>query len=661
MPFAPGEGGRPGAPIRARMGSAPGEMKRVPSEAARTKAANRTRSPGRSGPDQVPAALDPAAPAGEPGPDGVVPEPRRTRRSRRAAARLLDHPAPTGADPLSAAEADDVAPHAEPPGPWPMLNNVRPLNEPTGGWNENPGPWPEPPAEFAAPPPAEFAAPHIDMAGPHTDMAGSHGEVRHDRPGSRRFRPTAGTPAPEELPSWSPEQPAPDFNQLRRFAAVEAEAGPADPTDIRPLNLAAPGADDPGEPADDGGDPELDIDQDLDRAADVEESEQSRAMALPGFGVPGPADGPVGDLSGPFDAVDGTSAFTGFFPDAVLKDADETHLVPVPESALTAPDWADQDDLRYADADRVEDWVRPEYQEEPPPAAGEYWTPVPTGSYGPGYGWPAPVERLPEVPPYPAASGFDVPEERPMPQWPPARPDDRVEVPRSWPRRGATGPGYRTPVERDRPVGLRAVPDPVEEPAAARGRFGDEAVYPPAGAPGRRRFGEPMPAEDDRVFLGDQGLVLAAMPEDEDGPRLLHDEAVVPAEEVAPGRSRSGRVPARRGPHTGEGPYAAREESLEGPIWSVPDLPEATMPDLTWAPAGPADTGGIRRGRRPAARTRRRRSAVTGEDATQALSPTDPAPADQPRSRPRPRPRPGPGPSETRSTVYVSRHAAEPS
>jgi hypothetical protein len=39
----------------------------------------------------------------------------------------------------------------------------------------------------------------------------------------------------------------------------------------------------------------------------------------------------------------------------------------------------------------------------------------------------------------------------------------------------------------------------------------------------------------------------------------------------------------------------------------------------------------------------------------------DMAHSELPRSRPRPRPRPGNSQPESRSTVYVSRHAAEPS
>ncbi|MEU8610449.1 hypothetical protein AB0C29_20920, partial [Actinoplanes sp. NPDC048791] len=583
----------------------------------------------------------------------------------------------------------------------------------------------------------------------------------------------------------------PDRSVFRRLVDLDEEGVPAPagaaPTDLRLASLSR--ADDPGEPADQAGDPELDIDQDLDRAADViDPAEQSHALDLPGLGLLGlqPADSNYdAELSGPFDSVAGTGTFPGLFADVALEDADETGFVPVPEETA-GTDWAERADRRYGD--RVEGWVRPEYPDEP--VAGEYWTPAPVASYEAEYGWPTPVERLPEVPPYPPSSGFDVPVEieteptRPVLQWPPARPDDRIELPRSWSHRGGeTGPAFRTAVDRDGPVGLRSVADlPIEDvmpdagaqaagagtalsagtaedgvvfsDAAAHplsgddlvegvdlasvddlaeggsdpagnsrfdreanlpaGRFGSEAIAPVPEVTGRRRFDEPAPAADDRVFLGTDGLTLAPNPyvhEDEaaqpsysraaqaarrlaespvqDAPadgaehggaredrrdatsrrdrrtsRGRRDRDSAPqdagplteahaprANHPAPGawpppaayndrpadppqRTRStntagaNRVPVRRGPTTDQsGPYAAREESLEGPIWTVPDLPEAAMPDLTWSPEeAPDDT---RRPRRPAVMVRRRRAA--GAEATQALPPMEPARPDQPR------------------------------
>jgi hypothetical protein len=531
-------------------------------------------------------------------------------------------------------------------------------------------------------------------------------------PGSRRFWPTSGAEAPDldqdHLSSFD-TGPAPVADHeradpatrtgrslFRRLVALEEDSLPAPvggpaPTDIPLMSLALPEgsdpADDPGEPADQGGDPELDIDQDLDRAAEpYPGDERSRALDLPG-----PDDLRTGyaverdaDLSGPFDAVEGTSTFPGLYDEVPLADADETGFVPVAEAAA-GPDWAERTDLRYGD--RVEGWVRPQYQDEPEPVPGEYWTPAPAGSYETEYGWPTPVERLPAVPPYPPSTGFDVPVEveaeptAAVPQWPPARPDARVELPRSWSHSSETGPAFRTPVMRGPAAGrFDAAPAHRQEPADHR-RFDEplpatqagtflsqDATFPADDRDQGAAFPEdghelggvlpvddheqahPLP-DDDRVFLGSEGLVLATNPH-------AHDNA--PARPAGPepdrprrARGKPGRVPARRG-STGTGPYAAREESLEGPIWTVPDLPEAAMPDLTWAPE---EDG--RRVRRPGVMTRRRRSAApVGEDATQALPPME---HDQPRSRPRPRPRPGNGQPESRSTVYVSRHAAEPS
>jgi hypothetical protein len=482
--------------------------------------------------------------------------------------------------------------------------------------------------------------------------------------GSRRFWPTSGAQTAEPAPAADHEHADPGARSgrslFRRLVDLDDDIRPAPtgsgaPTDVRLLSLGLPEdgglADDPGEPADQRGDPELDIDQDLDRAADpAREEDRSRALEL---GLPSADDLRTGyaadrnaEPSAHFDAVegsDGTGAFSDFSAGS-LADADETGFVPTAEAAAGA-DWVE----RYGD--RVEGWVRPEYQDEPEPVAGEYWTPVPAGSYETEYGWPTPVERLPEVPPYPPATGFDVPvaiEAEPttaVPQWPPARPDDRIELPRSWSHRNETGPAFR------KPVTLRPVADLPPEP----GRFDSEAAYQQESPVGHRRFEE----ADDRVFLGEEGLVLASNPDTHEAGRPQEPAGTRAAEVEHPaGRGPAGRVPARRGP-SNDGPYAAREESLEGPIWAVPDLPEAAMPDFTWSPEEDS-----RRPRRPAVMIRRRRGpggALSGDEATQALPPMELSHPDQPRARPRPRPRPGNGPPESRSTVYVSRHAAEPS
>jgi hypothetical protein len=123
--------------------------------------------------------------------------------------------------------------------------------------------------------------------------------------------------------------------------------------------------------------------------------------------------------------------------------------------------------------DRVAGWVRPEYHEpaaEPRP--GEYWTPIPVDLAGDaepsakGYGWPRPVERLPAVPDYEPATGFDmIPISEPteaMPSWPmnDERPG-RIRLPRSWSARNEKPPrrDEMPPIERRRPR-PRPRPDP---------------------------------------------------------------------------------------------------------------------------------------------------------------------------------------------------------
>ena len=576
-----------------------------------------------------------------------------------------------------------------------------------------------------------------------------------------------------------------------------AAAGLGAPTDIRlaPLGLpvALEEADDPGEPADQSGDPELDIDQDLDRAADpMRADERSRALELPGLGLPGADDLRAGyaadrdaDMSGPFDAVDGTGAFSGLFADVALDDADETGLVPATETA--AGGWAERTGLRYGD--RVEGWIRPQYEDEPEAVAGEYWTPVPVGSYETEYGWPTPVERIPEVPPYPPVIGFDVPVEaeaeptKPVPQWPPARPDDRIELPRSWSQRDKSGAGFRGAGGRDSPVtdlpADDAIPDPAADPSwtgrfadavsdgvgdlsgsgrlagavsdgvggvsgsgrlagavsdgtgnlSRSGRFADAVSDGVGGSSGSRsdRFGDAIP--DPAADLSGTGRFADAVPDPvadssrsgrfgiepryqeenptgpephserpADPPRDRRSRAIPPGGRPtgasgtnrvpsagasgtnrvpSAGASGTNRVPSRRGPASGAvsgpggpgtgrgGTYAAGEESLDGPIWTVPDLPEAAMPDLSWSPEEATDDSSPRRLRRPAVMIRRRRGsgsagAPPADEATQALPPMELTHPDQ-RARPRPRPRPGNGQQEPRSTVYVSRHAAEPS
>ncbi|WP_250027746.1 hypothetical protein [Paractinoplanes maris] len=90
---------------------------------------------------------------------------------------------------------------------------------------------------------------------------------------------------------------------------------------------------------------------------------------------------------------------------------------------------------------RIAGWVRPEYRqvrEEPP--SGEYWTPIPVDldpdpePSAKGYGWPSPVERLPSVPDYEPATGFDLLPVEPEPTEVVTSLADerRVRQPRNW-------------------------------------------------------------------------------------------------------------------------------------------------------------------------------------------------------------------------------------
>ncbi|GIF06390.1 hypothetical protein [Actinoplanes siamensis] len=116
----------------------------------------------------------------------------------------------------------------------------------------------------------------------------------------------------------------------------------------------------------------------------------------------------------------------------------------------TRPAPIDRSDRRYGD--RIDDWVRPRYRDlDDQPPSGDYWTPVPDDLYADpepsarGYGWPVPVERLPAVPDYEPATGFDltpVQAAEPttlMPAWTPPEDEQRIRLPRSWAMRDARG------------------------------------------------------------------------------------------------------------------------------------------------------------------------------------------------------------------------------
>jgi hypothetical protein len=123
--------------------------------------------------------------------------------------------------------------------------------------------------------------------------------------------------------------------------------------------------------------------------------------------------------------------------------------------------------------DRVDGWVRPEYHDRPE-FAGAYWTPVPGAVRDDDepYGWPIPINRLPAVPDYEPATGFDlVDASEPtaqVPQWPPLRPADQIDHSRAWTRpdddRGAV------PTRRARSESTQLLPTLDEEAEDQRPR-----------------------------------------------------------------------------------------------------------------------------------------------------------------------------------------------
>ncbi|XVV12029.1 hypothetical protein ACQP2X_45645 [Actinoplanes sp. CA-131856] len=150
---------------------------------------------------------------------------------------------------------------------------------------------------------------------------------------------------------------------------------------------------------------------------------------------------------------------------------------------------------------RVEGWVRPEYRQtrdELP--SGEYWTPIPVeldADHEPsakGYGWPVAVERLPPVPDYEPATGFDLtPVHEPtevVPTWPPG--DDgerpgRIRLPRSWQSRND-----KRRAAREHPPAREWRPENEAPPAERRPR--PRPRPRPAEAP-------PPPSHPSRVYV----------------------------------------------------------------------------------------------------------------------------------------------------------------
>ena len=179
-------------------------------------------------------------------------------------------------------------------------------------------------------------------------------------------------------------------------------------------------------------------------------------------------------------------------------DADEPATGTLAALGVEPPEDPEPTPAPRREGDRVQDWVRPKYDDEPP--AGEYWTPIPETLHS-GYGWPVPVERLPEVPPYPPQSGFDLgpfdedadvvaEPTKVVPQWPPAKPSGRIELPRSWAARNSQSrSGEEGEPDRPRrrsPVRRIPAPDAQNLPAAT------DAEQP------RRPRPRPRPAPADR-------------------------------------------------------------------------------------------------------------------------------------------------------------------
>jgi hypothetical protein len=185
--------------------------------------------------------------------------------------------------------------------------------------------------------------------------------------------------------------------------------------------------------------------------------------------------------------------------DLVTPGDEESRPIPVRR--------VDRSDRRYGD--RVDGWVRPDYQDDPADSpSGEYWTPVPMDDLGfdladddpepsaKGYGWPIQVERLPAVPDYEPATGFDlapVPAEptEVVPVWPPVPEDRRIRLPRTWSSRN------------EKPADNRFL----ENEAAPRRRKNrddpDQRFRAPTGEPERRRpRPRPRPGpEPDNVYV----------------------------------------------------------------------------------------------------------------------------------------------------------------
>ncbi|MFG1603008.1 hypothetical protein [Actinoplanes sp. NPDC049265] len=265
------------------------------------------------------------------------------------------------------------------------------------------------------------------------------------------------------------------------------------------------------------------------------------------------------DLDGPTQSVK-----TRFAPRGIVDE---------PTSAVAAVPPTPPDRKRPArEGDRIEGWVRPEYEDEEP-AAGDYWMPVPEQSYG----WPTPLQRLPEAPPYPS-SRFD-------------------------------------PIGEPEPTGPLRFGPPAEEtrPTFDASRLGSDAVRP--GSDVSRTSSDVSRSSLHGVRPGPLG---------ENPPNVESETAAEP--EPSPESSAETRTDSR---------------------------PEPTGVAPPWPPAQPS--GRVELPPTWSARNVQQRP-VRG-----SAEPAGAEPENPPRPRPRPRPRPSTGAQPERSTVYRSRHAADPS
>ena len=315
----------------------------------------------------------------------------------------------------------------------------------------------------------------------------------------------------------------------------------------------------------------------------------------------------------------------------LIRPGEEAAGYPVPPARRP-------DDRRYGD--RVDGWVRPRYDAEPDGPAGDYWTPVPEDAYADPYGWPVPVERLPTAPPYPPAAGFDpdpLEEAEPtavVPQWPPARPSSRIEVPRTWSASATTGPVNRWPIGGG---SSRQWPETDDEGRGGRRRAGAATEHIPAARDSTQTL-RTMPgphAADRSPHIGDRGPYVG-----DPGPHAA-DRGRHPSDR--------GSYAGDRGPHSGDrGSYAGDRgpHSSDRGSYAGDRGPHSSDRGSYAGDRGPhsGDRGSYAGDRGP-------RSDDRGPHVG------DPGPRAGERRRPRPRPNPS---GEARSTVYVSRHAAEP-